>query len=442
MRSLFSITIVTLRDVARSKLAITLSFFLAVLAIALPFALAGDGSAIGQARVTVLYTLTIAMIVLSFASVWMAAASISSDVRTKTLQLVRVKPVRMWKLWIGKWGAFLLLDGALLAGFLLLLCGRIALGNGGGFFQNASLKVPPVLPPLNEQAEITYQRTIEGQKFSKEERQLLKAQIKAQIPYATATLAKGESWDWKFDLPRAIRPGEKLLLRAHFDADARTREKIAAECSLHAPGGGQAVIFQIDDFSSREFLLPFDVTPLAGRSSIVLTIHHIGREDAGPVMLQPRQNLVILQETGHFFQNLLRSYLILLSILSVLIAVGLSFGALFTLPVAVFCSVGFILSVLVSRYIALDPDILVREIDDKPEPVVTTITRVTATISSRTLTFLSRPALEPSPINELSNGEWVPREELSKAMLYNFLLIPAFFAFLLSFPLSRKELPE
>ena len=441
MRSLFSITVVTLRNVARSKLAIALALFLAVLTVGLPFSFSGDGTRLGQARIAILYTLSIAMLLLSFASVWMSAASLSSDVRTRTLQLVRVKPVRMCTLWLGKWLAFLILDALLLAGVLALLCGRVAIKGNRSFFTSARHEISPTLISIEDQIDLTYQRAIAGQNFSRKERAALKAQIKEQIPFATATLARGDEWKWNFDLPRPIRKNERLLGRMRFDSDAMTRDQITAECSLQSKEKGASVPFRITSFSSREISIPLDVSPLAGSQHLTLSIKHTGAEGSGPLMLQPRQNLVLLQEASSFFSNLSRAYLILLSILAVLIAIGLSFGALFTLPVAVFCSVGFILSVLIGHYAATDPDVLSME-SDGPEPIATVITRGIAIATSRTLTFISQPALAPRPIGELSNGIWISGHDLHRALLLNLLLFPGLFAILVSIPLSRKELPE
>lgn len=442
MRSLFSIAIVTLRDAARSKLALALAVVLTLLATLLPFALTGDGTPGGQARITLQYTLTIAMLVLSFVSVWMASSSISSDIRTRTLQLVRVKPVRMWKLWVGKWLAFLFLDGALLAGFLLLLWGRIALGNGGAVFRHADHGIRPELPTIQEQADRTYRNAIAGQRLSAEELRAIRSQIRAQIPFATATLSRGETWRWEFRLLRPARPGERIRIRAHFDSDAMTRDRISVSCRLHPVGREESVPFRMDDLSSREVIVPLDIGTLEGATRLILEIRHDGADGAGPIMVQPRQNLVLLQQAGPFPCNLLRTYLVLLSVLSALIAIGLSFGALFTFPVAVFCSICLLLSVLVGRYAATDPDILAAPEGDVRESPVETLTRTCATITSHTLTYLSQPALGPSPVSDLSEGEWIDTGELLRSLYVNLFFLPALFSLGVSFPLSRKELPE
>lgn len=442
MRRLLSIAAVTLRDVARSRLAATLSFSLVVLVAGLPSLLSGGVAGAGRARVASLYTLAVAMGALSFASVWMAAAGMSSGVRTRTVQLVRVKPVPMRTLWLGNWLAFLLLDALLLAGILLLLCGRVALlGGGTALFGSARHRVPPLLPSVEDQADATCRRAAEGQDLTGKELRALRSQIRARIPYAAATLGDDDEWKWDFDLPRALREGEHVVIRANFDADAMTRGRACLDCSLGPRDGeGDTVRFRMEDLSAREIMVTNDVTALAGLSSLTLSMRRDGA-GGGLVMLRPRQDLVLLQEAGPFRANLLRCYLVMLSVLAVLVAIGLSFGALFSLPVAVFCSAGLVLAVLVGRYAASDPD-AGEHVPGEPRQVVLEAAVAAAGATSRLLSSLSDPFLAPSPAGDLADGEWIPRGELVRACVLGLAVIPAILALAVSVPMARRELPE
>ena len=126
MRRILSIAILTFRESVRTRLVAALAVVVAVLVCGLPMLLKGDGTPVGVARMTLLYPLGAAFAFLALAAPWTAAASLASDVKGRTLQLVRVKPVRMWQLWCGKWLGLLFLNAALLLAAFLVVYTRLA----------------------------------------------------------------------------------------------------------------------------------------------------------------------------------------------------------------------------------------------------------------------------------------------------------------------------
>ena len=102
MRKILSIAILTFRDSMRAKLVAALALVVAVIVVGMPLLLKGDGTPAGVARMTLLYPLGAAFAFLAVVAPWIAAFSLASAVKGRTLPLVRVKPVRMWQLLCGK----------------------------------------------------------------------------------------------------------------------------------------------------------------------------------------------------------------------------------------------------------------------------------------------------------------------------------------------------
>jgi hypothetical protein len=136
-----------------------------------------------------------------------------------------------------------------------------------------------------------------------------------------------------------------------------------------------------------------------------------------------------------------RAYVVLLSLLALLLALGLTAGAFFSLPVAVFATTCLLLSVLSSAYVMSDPDLLDPE-SMASLPILQRAQFHLSTGVTRVLAAASAPALKTSPLGHLSSAEWIPENEITGAIAGNALVLPAILAILSSVFLARRELPE
>ena len=118
---IMSIAQLTFRETVRSRLLLSLAVALAFVTIGMPMILKGDGTPAGLAQMTLYYTLGTAFGILAVASLWIACSRISGDIRIRTMQLVRVKPVCAWQIWLGKWLGLLLLNAILLCGSCVVI---------------------------------------------------------------------------------------------------------------------------------------------------------------------------------------------------------------------------------------------------------------------------------------------------------------------------------
>ena len=447
MRKILSIAILTFRESVRSKLVLALAVAIAVLVGGLPFLLKGDGTPVGIARMTLLYPIGAAFVFLALAAPWTAAASIASDVKGRTLQLTRVKPVRMWQLWCGKWLGLLFLYALLLAGAFLVVALRLAATGAFALEEIGIAKrhIHPVLPPIERQiAEMeAHVAASHENEMTPQERRDLRATLRRQLPYASASLRAGDTWHWFFVPERLPAEGEKVWLHLGLHTDTLSEKQPKAKILLRAEGAsqGSAVADEITDFTAREIDLSLPAPAATGTNRLELVIANTAEKDTPQLLVQPRQQLILLLRAGGLEANMVRTYAVLLSLLALLLALGLTAGAFFTLPVAVFVTTCLIVSVISSAYVMTDPDLLEPEVVGS-QPILQRFQFKLATGVTRTLATVSAPALKPTPLQQLSSTEWIPAGEILQAVAGNALVLPAILAILSSLHLARKELPE
>ena len=447
MRRILSIAILTFRESVRSKLVLALAVVVAVIVVGMPFLLKGDGTPVGVARMTLLYPLGAAFAFLALAAPWTAAASLASDVKGRTLQLVRVKPVRMWQLWCGKWIGLLFLDAVLLAAAFVGVYARLAATGAlwGDDMAIAKRHMQPVLPSLERQiAEVAANvAASHANGMTPRELRELRASLRRRLPYANASLGSGDTWHWFFEPERLPAEGETVWFRLGLHSDALSQKQPKATLMLRAEGAKEGSVLpgELTDFSSREIEFSLPAPAAHGTNRLELVIANTAEKDAPRLLIQPRKKLFLLLRAGRVEANIIRAYSVLLSILALLLAIGLAAGAFFTLPVAVFTTTCVIISVLSSAYAVSDPDIL--DPDSLAAlPVAQRLQFHLSATVTRTLAAASAPALSPTPLTHLSMSEWLPEEELLISIAGNALILPAILAIVSSLHLARKELPE
>ena len=447
MRKILSIAILTFRESMRTRLVAALAAVVALAVIGLPLLLKGDGTPAGIARMTLLYPLGAAFAFLAVAAPWTAAASLASDIKGRTLQLLRVKPVSMWQLWLGKWLGLLFLNALLLAAALVAIHLRlVATGaRASDDIRIAKRHIQPVLPPLERQIADMMANVAAASKegLSPQEKRELRATLRRRLPYANASLRSGEEWNWVFKPSRLPAEGEAIWLRLGLHSDVLAQKQPVARLSLSAGKVASELTapYDISDFTSRKQEIALTAPAPGDAKELTLTIRNVGDKDAPQLLVQPRQGLFLLIRAGSLEANMVRAFVILLSLLALLLALGLTAGSVFSLPVAVFTTTCLIVSVLASAYVMSDPDIL------DPEVLATSallprIQFLASATMTKTLAAASAPALTPSPLSHLSSSEWISSREILLALAGNAIALPALLALLASLYLARKELPE
>ena len=113
-RRVFAMAILTLKATLRYRLIQVLLLLLAAAVIGLPAIIKHDGTAAGFTQILLTYTLGSITVLLGFATLWLGCGTLSRDIEECQMQVVVVKPIQRWEIWLGKWLGILTLNAVLL----------------------------------------------------------------------------------------------------------------------------------------------------------------------------------------------------------------------------------------------------------------------------------------------------------------------------------------
>ncbi|HWF19781.1 MAG TPA: hypothetical protein VG754_10955, partial [Verrucomicrobiae bacterium] len=115
MQRLFAIITLTWKAAFRYRLFWVITSLLLAAVIFLPLLIKDDGTAAGFAQILLTYTLIAVTGLLGICTLWLSCGTLARDVEDCQIQMVAVKPIARWQIWLGKWLGIVLLNAALLA---------------------------------------------------------------------------------------------------------------------------------------------------------------------------------------------------------------------------------------------------------------------------------------------------------------------------------------
>ena len=146
-------------------------------------------------------------------------------------------------------------------------------------------------------------------------------------------------------------------------------------------------------------------------------------------MLRPRRDVELLTPADGFGWNLLRAYLELVAMLTLLISFGVFLGSALGRPVALFTAIA---ALLLSE---MAPSVIEQYADeletDRVDAVGLAITRVAAGVT--------KPVSSLRPLEALSLDECVEPAEVTRVLAVDFVALPLLFALLAAFVMPRKQ---
>src|SRR5687768_12414754 len=115
MRRIFAIAMLTLKAAFRYRVVLVMALLLLAGVILLPLIIKDDGTARGFSQIILTYTLTLMTALLGFATLWLSCGILAREIEDAQMQMVVVKPISRWQIWLGKWLGILALNALLLA---------------------------------------------------------------------------------------------------------------------------------------------------------------------------------------------------------------------------------------------------------------------------------------------------------------------------------------
>src|SRR3974390_1279876 len=125
MQRLFAICWLTWKAAFRFRLFIVIAGLLLASVVLRPRVSKDDGTARGFTQILLTYTLTTISALLGLSTLWLACGTLARDIEDCQMQVVAVKPIARWQIWLGKWLGIVLLNADLLvisgsAGYVFL----------------------------------------------------------------------------------------------------------------------------------------------------------------------------------------------------------------------------------------------------------------------------------------------------------------------------------
>jgi hypothetical protein len=454
MQRLYAITWLTWKAAFRFRLFWVLAGLLLLCVVALPLMIEDDGTARGFTQIVLTYTLTSISALLGLSTLWISCGTLARDIEECQMQMVAVKPVPRWQIWLGKWLGIVSLNA-----LLLVLAG----GSVYGLLQYRSTHLPPkqqeilrneVLVARGSARERSYSTEIEKttdailkDRLEKspistvdlpEVRRQILEQVKAEYQIVPPAYMKV----WEIDLGPAkdsLR-GKTLQLRIKFNsADMNSFRTYSGLWQIGVPE--RTRVWRSEPMSLaaetfHEFPIPADLFDENG----LLTINFVNPNDIA-LLFPLEDGMEVLYPRGGFTGNYIRGLGVILCWMALLATVGLTTSSFLSFPVAAFVSLGMLTMTLSSGTMAAA--VAEGTIGDyNPEKAARDTTPVDFVIipTFRAAVTIIDLAKDFSPVDSLSTGRSVGWDQLGRAVLQIVVLLGGIIGLGGVYSFHRREL--
>jgi len=351
MTRVLAIARLTFWEGIRMKIVLVFVVVLFFIMLRLPFAVKGDETLAGRLQTFLSYSLGAVGVFLSLSTVFLSCATLTDDIRRKSIHLVLTKPVSRFEVLVGKWIGVALLNLLLLVlSGLVIYAFAVYIKTRPAQFVRDRINIDEVIwtaraasyPEKPDFYEIARQRI--------EERIKQRGELDVPKQRAIQQLVHQMSEDWK-----RIRPLDQRLF-VFKDVDlARSKQGI-----LQVSFKARAVPERVDEILYIDWVMvdPETHAPLqllrteersAVRHQFLIKAKAVKNQTVAIGVVNPPENrrsaiyfegddgLVLLYPQGSFAGNYVKTLLLIFYRLAFLSAIALFFGTFVSFPVACFC---------------------------------------------------------------------------------------------------------
>jgi ABC-type transport system involved in multi-copper enzyme maturation permease subunit len=112
---MFAMAWLTIKAALRYRLVQILTVLVLAAVVFLPAIVKHDGTASGFTQILLTYSMGSVSMLLGIATLWLACGTLARDVEECQMQMVAVKPIARWEIWLGKWLGLVMLNVGLLS---------------------------------------------------------------------------------------------------------------------------------------------------------------------------------------------------------------------------------------------------------------------------------------------------------------------------------------
>ena len=454
MQRLLAIAFLTWKAAFRFRLFLVLAVLLLASVVGLPLLIKDDGTARGFTQILLTYTLTAITALLGLSTLWLACGTLARDIEDCQMQLVVVKPISRWQVWLGKWLGIMSLNAALLgisgASVYALLQWRAARLPA----EQQMVLRNEVLVARGSARERSFEKEIEAETDRRLEERLKKIPVtSAELPEVRRLILEQVKADyqvvppatyrqWEIDLGRVRNSlrDQPLYLRAKFNtANNNAGGNYGGVWYVGVPQKTQlwrSEVMSLAPDTFYEFPIPANLFDENG----LLTVNFVNANDSALLFPLDEGFEVLYRESG-FTLNFVRGLGIILCWMGLLTALGLASASFLSFPVAAFFALAVLTVALSSGTLAnaLEQGTLGGWNAEKGTKGHTSIDFI-ALPAFRGLLTLINLAKDFSPIDSLSTGRSVTWEQLGLAFGQIVLLLGGMLAAAGIFIFSRREM--
>lgn len=365
MQRLFAIVWLTWKAAFRFRFVLVMGVLLAVSVIGLPLLMKDDGTARGFAQLLLTYTLTSISALLGLSTLWMACGTLARDIEDCQIQVVVVKPIARWQIWMGKWLGIVLLNTMLLA---------VAGAGVYGLLQWRARKLPPdeqralreqVLVARGSAKEKNFDDEIQRETDSRLAERLKKnpvttadlpevrRQILEQVKSDYQILPPGMYRRWEINLGAASQKlrDKPLYVRLKFNT-SNPNPNATYDGVLFAGVPRKTALWRSEVMSlAADTFHEFPIGANVFEDNGLLTLSFINASDTA-LLFPLDEGMEILYPESGFGVNFIRGLGVILCWIALLAALGLAAASLLSFPVAAFVSLSVLAIVLCSGTIS------------------------------------------------------------------------------------------
>ena len=377
----------------------------------------GDGTEEGARELSIHYSLGGVFVLLVVALLASATGSLAAERTAKRLQLTLVRPVRYFAVALGKILAHVAVGAIVLSVACLVLAVRTDLS------RPCSHVLSPLLPSPREEAKTMYEdymkdpHTPDAVRKAKKEVVLRLLTQRAVDHYQT--IPTNAVATWNFD------PASHGLLAAHpsvrlrFTNQYEMRQDVVGSFRLSGLTGA------VSNITQAVLLVPLSGS-VTNAADAQLSFENRGES---ALMLRPRKDIHLLVPADRFGDNLLRSYLAMLAVLTLVVSSGLFLSSALGRPVALFVA----FSVLIVG--EMSPSV----VQQYPDELETSLADRIGLVITRFATEVTRPLSSLSPLESLAKDECIEVSVLAKTMVADMVLLPCLLSLVAAFVMPRKQ---
>jgi hypothetical protein len=360
MQRLLAITWLTWKAALRFRLFWVIAVLLIGCVILLPIVIKDDGTARGFTQILLTYTLSIVTALLGLCTLWLSCGTLARDIEENQMQVVAVKPVARWQIWLGKWLGLVTLNAVLLAVAgacifsLLLWRGQKLPVNEQRILREEVLVARGSLKEakldIDAEVERIFHERTKDAPVNPANAAMVKNQLREALKVDVVRPGRARRWKIDLGLRKSFLRDQPLFLRLKFYA-ASTNELGTYYLRIEAGPPESAQRRAIDRTFADNAFHEIRIPPNLWDSTGLLTID-VQNRDRVALAFPAEDGFEILYREAGFPLNFTRGLLIILSWLALLAAIGLAAASFLSFPVATFVSASVMLVALSSGTLA------------------------------------------------------------------------------------------